>query len=308
MENGACLLLLVSAIGYAAYSASVYRSLRPRYLEMRLVAASRPEAAGGDLVDLRRAAGELAEARRGADGGAEGAAFSEVLRGLDLQAAIGDVLTSLQRLDVPKAGAAALLARTAAETRVVEDASERLQWHRLLHGSARGDGDDGGGVAVGDLEGTWRFCFRDYVNEEELGAMAGNRNAFTAVRLRGATRLEVRAPEEGSQQEPSAALRDTFALLGVVPVEIEWRGRVAEGRRPGSLELVWDDTSLRAGWGPLGATVRRPAAAEKLRREPWEVEGLLGGGGGPPAAAGAAAPRVLALCRRGVGRLAFRRL
>ncbi|CAE8597823.1 unnamed protein product [Polarella glacialis] len=135
--------------------------------------------------------------------------------------------------------------------------------------------------------------------------MASRRGAFAPLKLLGATRLEV-GPDR------SATLRDRFTLLGVVPVQIEWTGRLTCDSRQGALEIVWDDTSLRWGWGKLGGTKRRPPAAERLRQQPWIIDGFLGkrrGAGGvdegplqPPAVT-----PVIALRRLGVGTLAFRK-
>eukprot|EP00445_Apocalathium_hangoei_P090003 CAMPEP_0204215448 /NCGR_PEP_ID=MMETSP0361-20130328/77453_1 /ASSEMBLY_ACC=CAM_ASM_000343 /TAXON_ID=268821 /ORGANISM="Scrippsiella Hangoei, Strain SHTV-5" /LENGTH=274 /DNA_ID=CAMNT_0051180193 /DNA_START=33 /DNA_END=857 /DNA_ORIENTATION=+ len=264
-----CLLLLALIGGYAAYSWMVYMRLRPTFLQMQWAASQRPEGTEEEVQDA------LSALRQ--SGG-----------------------SPVQVADVPEWSLASLLAKADADadsTHIVEDFDERLGWHSLFQ-QIRGQG-----AAADDLLGTWQFCFRDYVNEEELSAMALERGAFTPVRLRGATTLEISRPQLLGGN-PSATLCDRFLLMGVLPAEIMWRGYLASDDELGNRSLIWQDTSARLGFGRFCQTIERPAAAEKLRQQPWRVEGFVdrarnaGGAGGPP---------VLALCRQGIGTLAFRR-
>jgi len=149
-----------------------------------------------------------------------------------------------------------------------------------------------------EVEGDWYFCFRDYINEEELSAMASSRGAFTPLRLRGTTRLSVkRSGSENSNMQ--ALLVDTFELLGVVPVRITWLGKlVCFGNN--SSELQWDDTEMFIGWDGLGRTVKRPAPAERLRQQPWELRAQLN--------TDSKSNRILSLYRKSGGTLAYRKL
>lgn len=297
------LLALAGLTGYATYSLAVYRRLRIPFLRMRLVAAARPEAGKEEIT---QAAADLLRAR--------GQDANENLPGVELGSAdaaallsqLSKLLPSPEEVDVDDL----FEASQGDEASVVEGVEERLRWHALLMQAHEGAAK----VEAQDLEGTsWRFCFRDYINEEELLVMAGRRGAFTLVRRLGAGRLTLgTTPRLGA--DVSATLREELALLGVVPVQIEWRGRLvsvpeagsaqsARDAQSGPLELRWEDTSLRLGWPRFGRTVERPPAAERLRQQPWEVRGFLGRP--TTGEAGTANTATLALCRRGIGTLAY---
>lgn len=301
------LLATVAAVTYSAYSWAVYRGLQGSFQRMRLVAAARPEASDED-------AGEAATALMAVKHG-----LGEELPGVTLDATGAEVRAQLQRLlacesgEIDEDGLLGLAAGD--ETRVVEEVSERLCWQTAIRACGRRRGDTPATAEDAEqLLGTWRFCFRDYVNEEELAAMAGRRYAFTPVRLRGATRLSV-SPAQWLGGDMVATLQDRFALLGFVPVSIEWRGRLhvpaaasagtdsaAASPEPRLLELRWDDTSLTLGWKRFSRTLQRPPAAERLRHQPWELKGAFGG------ESQQTRPLALALCRRGIGTLVFCRV
>ena len=299
MRAGLALVVAACLVGYAAYSKLVYSKLEGRFLRMRILSAARQEGDREELLEAARRLAALAPRRsppsrqsgwpslapRGASDPAvvEWLVDDESLRvGL-----LADGAPCVQVPGVPEADLEGLLAAAARdETMIVEDVPTRLRWQSAI--------DANGAVDVAeDAEGQWVFCFRDYVNAEEKFAMAAARGAFSPLRLRGATRLSVHPGEE-----PEATLKDEFLLLGLVPTTITWTGSLARGDG-GRQELRWEDTELRLGWPRLGKTVPRPPAAEKLRREPWELRARVQGPGAPP---------LLVLCRRGVGTLAFRLL
>lgn len=302
--------LLLLAAGYAAFSWKTYADLQPAYQRARLCAAARPDGSEEDAMEAVKELKSLGcELAADVEGGGAWLPWPGTGRGLE---EAGELLYADQELRVLRAGGGEICICTRAPpaewaaqlpalldavcgrsgaVRVVEDVASRCLWQEVLL-------QTGGALGAADVAGEWEYRYRDYVNAEELGAMAATRGAFSPLRLRGGTRLQVAPDGEGS----AAVLRDTFDLLGLVPLQIEWRGRLRPcPDKPGRMELKWEDTSAEVGWRPFLLRLERPSAAERLRQEPWEVRAALPGGAG-------GAGRVLALYRRGVGSLAFQRL
>jgi len=310
----AVLLLVLAAAGYGTFSWSTYKNLEVPFNRMRLLAASRMDGSSDEALEAvegLQATQPSASVQRNADLGQwepapgsksqEGPISDWLYQSEDLQAgrdAKGQLCIQVRAL---KHGPdlLALLQSTAANP-LPEDIATRAQWHRQLQ-------TQGGAEQPDDVLGTWSYCFRDYVNAEELGFMASSRGAFSPLQLRGTGELKV-GPLENTKL-PTAVLRDTFDLLGLLPFQIEWQGQLKQiGEAAGSstgdlatplLELQWDYTEARLGWPPLALKFVRPAAAERLRQEPWEVRARL-------VSTQRNVPPLLVLYRKGVGSLAYR--
>ena len=281
----------VAGGAYGLYSWVVLRRLAPRYTAMRCLAAiAAPTPNATAIAELAEAlppapAPEPAdeaweqlwpagapdgplEAKRsgwrdtGDDAVAvrrEGAAWKVFARqGDDAARPAGSVLAEL-------ADAAPL---------IVERPFARVRWSRALRRL-----DDG--TAAAAARGRYLFVFRDYVNAEELSAMAAARGAATALLfcLVGKTALEV-APDG------CVTLRDRFRLLGFLPLTMRWSGEQAGG------ELRWTATEARLGWRWFGRTFDNPGPSERLSREPWDCRPV--------------GDELLVLRRRGVGALVFK--
>ena len=276
---------------YGLYSWMVLRRLAPRYAAMRCLAAvAAPTPNATEIAELAGALpargppapadetweqlwpagapdGPL-EAKRsgwrdtGDDAVAvrrEGAAWKVFARqGDDAARPAGSVLAEL-------ADAAPL---------IVERPFARVRWSRALRRL-----DDG--TAAAAARGRYLFVFRDYVNAEELSAMAAARGAATALLfcLVGKTALEVAT-------DGRVTLRDRFRLLGFLPLTMRWSGEQAGG------ELRWTATEARLGWRWFGRTFDNPGPSERLRREPWGCRPV--------------GDELLVLRRRGVGALVFK--
>ena len=278
---------------YGLYSWMVLRRLAPRYAAMRCLAAvAAPTPNATEIAELAGALpargppapapadqiweqlwpagapdGPL-EAKRsgwrdtGDDAVAvrrEGAAWKVFARqGDDAARPAGSVLAEL-------ADAAPL---------IVERPFARVRWSRALRRL-----DDG--TAAAAARGRYLFVFRDYVNAEELSAMAAARGAATALLfcLVGKTALEV-APDG------RVTLRDRFRLLGFLPLTVRWSGEQAGG------EIRWTATEARLGWRWFGRTFDNPGPSERLSREPWDCRPV--------------GDELLVLRRRGVGALVFK--
>ena len=149
--------------------------------------------------------------------------------------------------------------------------------------------------------GDYSFCFRDYVNHEELMYMCCQRYTMDNLILvpTRAGQLVIRPPDKGQHgnKEPlQCTLRETGIVLGFIPICIEWTGRLvvvaqsddeseavnengdmdlqSHKDKSGRLEIVWDTTRLLFGWTRwkrLHKEFIRPAPAEALRKDPWTV-------------------------------------
>jgi hypothetical protein len=114
--------------------------------------------------------------------------------------------------------------------------------------------------------GTYYFAFRDYWNSEEEWQLQCQRWSIQNLVFRalGRSRLDIRPDGE-------AKLRDACRLFGVVPCSIEWTGQVD----PANGRIVWHHSCLNLGLRRLKKLglykiFDRPAAAEKLRVDPWK--------------------------------------
>merc|ERR1739838_259909 len=54
-------------------------------------------------------------------------------------------------------------------------------------------------------------------------------------------------------------------LFRIIPICIVWEGSLEEG------SINWTSTSLTMGWESFGKFFDKPAAAEKLRKDPWHI-------------------------------------
>ena len=165
---------------------------------------------------------------------------------------------------------------------IVESAAQRLAWREVFRVMAPGSSSVS--IAPASCGPRYRFAFRDYVNSEELSQMMTRRGGLTGALLRSTADSLLSIGEGGE-----CTLVDTFRLLAFVPVRIQWEGELsAEADR-----IDWTYTHAMLGWRRLGRSVERPAAAERLRQNPWLVKMHSDVSG------------VLVLENSGVGRLVF---
>jgi hypothetical protein len=187
-------------------------------------------------------------------------------------------------------------------------------------------------------DGSYRFCYRDYVNHEETLGLLCQRWSIERFLFRPARAAELvvcttaaaaaAAPNNGSASnlEQTCSLRERGVMLGFLPVSITWEGRVTtvstsqsdigdsddagcSSSETSAIAIEWDTTQLRMGWKMIGTTIDRPPAAEKLRVDPWQIKL-------PPAAsASTSSPRsdddtasdIICFMREGKGHLIFSR-
>lgn len=108
---------------------------------------------------------------------------------------------------------------------------------------------------ISSVEGDYHINFRDYFNhEEEWGIMC---NKF------GAENILLRSIDSvcSIQGDGTCVMRDLGRMFGFFPTEIKWYGKLSGDT------INWESTSLRMG----RKMFENPAAAEKLRRQPWKI-------------------------------------
>jgi hypothetical protein len=132
--------------------------------------------------------------------------------------------------------------------------------------------------AAAIISGDYHFCYRDYVNHEELMGMMckrwGIENFLFKPSRAGLVRIIPRKDDN-----PCCTLSERSKLFGIVPIAINWQGRLIDSSssttttdNPSSnyLRIVWDSTSMELGWkGFFGKHFDCPAVSKTLRQAPW---------------------------------------
>ena len=111
------------------------------------------------------------------------------------------------------------------------------------------------------IEGSYHWCYRDYVNFEELMGMMWKRFGIERF-LYKCTRTGILSIDQDSKK---CIQSEQNKLFGTIPLGIEWEGKLEEGT------IHWTSTSMRLGWKWFGKTFPNPAPAEKLRKDPWHI-------------------------------------
>ncbi|GKY98562.1 hypothetical protein MPSEU_000813000 [Mayamaea pseudoterrestris] len=110
------------------------------------------------------------------------------------------------------------------------------------------------------INGAYTFCFRDYVNFEEMLGMM--------IRRKGIEVLLLRLLESGKLviDDEDCTMKEKSTFLLVIPLEVCWHGKLSADR------IDWSRSSMRIGWEKFGSTIQNPGVAEKLRVDPWVVK------------------------------------
>lgn len=110
------------------------------------------------------------------------------------------------------------------------------------------------------IEGSFTFCFRDYVNHEELMGMMWTRGGIEGFLFKPS-----RADQVVIDKDSNCVLSASSKLFRIIPISITWKGKLEEGT------INWYTTSLTMGWESFGKFFDKPAAAERLRKDPWHI-------------------------------------
>jgi hypothetical protein len=154
---------------------------------------------------------------------------------------------------------------------IVQDVYERLNWMNAVDEC----------VPAADTaslkDKIYTFCFRDYPDHEEMMAIMCWRWGMERLLLR------IRWCGEFSvDSAKKCRLNEWFAVLGVLPLKIEWQGEIRDYDNTTTTSppaIHWTTTSIRLGWKRFGKTFDKPPTAEKLRKEPWEIYLPVNGNG-----------------------------
>jgi hypothetical protein len=136
---------------------------------------------------------------------------------------------------------------------IVEDSRTRLAWMKALQAA---------NSKFQLRNGSYFFCFRDYVNHEEWLFMLARRWSIDVMLMKTV------APGQLVVQDEKCLLRERGVLLGFVPIKIEWQGRIKENR------IVWETTWVRIGYEWFGKTIDKPQVSERMRVHNWLISGL----------------------------------
>jgi hypothetical protein len=192
---------------------------------------------------------------------------------------------------------------------IVEDIYERVNWNSKINecqplsevvmmmasSNATTTTDTTTTATKNDIQGAYTFCYRDYVNHEEMLGMMGKRWGMERFLFHPARAGELIVGDDGI----TCSLTEKAKMFGFLPVSIKWEGSIQQDGT-----IVWETTSMKMGFKRFGQKYfDRPPAAEKLRADPWQIKVVLGDedGDGSESSYG----DILCFLREGKGHLVF---
>lgn len=135
--------------------------------------------------------------------------------------------------------------------KIEEDIFKRMNWVKKIKECV---------PIQSSVEGSYTFCHRDYVNHEELMGMMWKRYGIEGFLFKPS-----RAGVVEIGKDSKCTLTERSRMFRFIPICIEWKGELKEG------SIDWTSTSLTMGWKKFGKFFDKPAAAEKLRKDPWRI-------------------------------------
>ncbi len=151
-----------------------------------------------------------------------------------------------------------LVSEKSAMMEIEEDVFKRMNWAKEIAEC----------VPIKDqkdsnVEGQFSFCYRDYVNHEELMGMMWKRGGIEGFLFKPSC-----ADVLTVDKDNKCTLKASSKLFRLIPISITWEGKLEEG------VINWTTTSMVMGWESFGKFFDKPAAAEKLRKDPWLISTL----------------------------------
>eukprot|EP00913_Durusdinium_trenchii_P009255 g8698.t2 len=144
---------------------------------------------------------------------------------------------------------------------VVCDVGARMAWEHEIRAAEAKSRPSSSSWTSGSSS-SWSFEFRSYTNQEELNAMLPSGIAF--------------APSQSNV--PAGECEDNFLLLaGLLQLKIRWRGTSVSPSGGKFPLLRWDSSEaiLSSSLFPWQRTFDRPEAAERLRKDPWQLVAMV---------------------------------
>jgi hypothetical protein len=143
---------------------------------------------------------------------------------------------------------------------IEEDVFKRMNWSQKIKGCVPIKDQQSDKKNIHSIEGSFTFCHRDYVNHEELMGMMWKRYGIEGFLFKP-SRADVLVVDKDSKCVMTAQSK----LFRFIPISITWKGKLEDG------SINWYTTSLTMGWESFGKFFDKPAAAEKLRKDPWHI-------------------------------------
>jgi len=151
-----------------------------------------------------------------------------------------------------------LVAKKSTMIEIEEDLYERMNWNdRIDKCKPMKQGEVGNRPKI---KGSYSFCYRDYVNHEELMGMMWKRGGIEAFLFKPA-RAGVITVDEDSK----CVLTERSKLFYFIPICITWEGILK------NCAIEWTTTSMMLGWERFGKVFDKPAVAERLRKAHWHI-------------------------------------
>lgn len=140
---------------------------------------------------------------------------------------------------------------------IEEDVFKRMNWSKRIDECVPIKKTQ---IKKNQIEGSYSFCHRDYVNHEELMGMMWKRGGIESFLFKPS-----RAGELVVGKDLKCVLTERSKLFYIIPICITWEGTLKDG------SIHWDTTSLMLGWENFGKLFDKPPAAERLRKDPWHI-------------------------------------
>lgn len=144
------------------------------------------------------------------------------------------------------------------QVRVYEDIPTRLNWMKAIQACAAPNAKT--------LNGEYFYCFRDYVNYEELINMLARRKTWESLLIQPRNGVLTIFDCDNPRQK-RCTLKERGSLFLLLPISIEWSGHFY----PFNHTIHWMASSINIGWKRMGKTLVKPKASEMKRQEPWVV-------------------------------------
>jgi len=144
------------------------------------------------------------------------------------------------------------------QVRVYEDIPTRLNWMKAIQTCVA--------PKTKNLNGEYYFCFRDYINDEELINMLARRKTWESFFIQPCNGV-LTIFDSNYPRQKLCTLKERGSLFLLLPFAIEWSGHFS----PSDHSIHWITSSIHIGWRRLGKTLLKPKASETKRQEPWVV-------------------------------------
>ena len=164
------------------------------------------------------------------------------------------------RRKATRLGLRELVAEKTTRVEVEEDFFKRMNWGDEMNACVPIKDLEDDKECRPEVEGSYLFCHRDYVNSEELRIMMRSRGGIQGFLLK-----LCRPDAIDIGKDSKCVMTEKFKLLNVLPIFITREGKLEDGT------INWYTSSLRLGWKKIGKYFDKPSALEKIGKDPWHI-------------------------------------